>query len=89
VIVGDPEDNPYGTIQVRVTLNGGRITDVSTVQSPNDRGRSVEIAQQSLPVLRQEVLRAQSAQIDVVSGASYDSQGYAQSVQSALDKARA
>jgi uncharacterized protein with FMN-binding domain len=89
VIAGDPEDNPYGTIQVRVTLNGGKITDVSTLQSPNDRGRSVEIAQEALPVLRQEVLRAQSAQIDVVSGASYDSQGYAQSVQSALDKARA
>ncbi|MDQ2726375.1 MAG: FMN-binding protein [Actinomycetota bacterium] len=88
-IVGAPEDNPYGTIQVRVTVSGGRVTDVSTLQSPNDRGRSVEIARDALPVLRQEVLKAQSAQIDVVSGASYDSQGYAQSVQSALDKARA
>lgn len=88
-IVGDPEDNPYGTIQVRVTVSGGKVTDVSTLQSPNDRGRSVEIARQALPQLRQEVLKAQSAQIDVVSGASYDSQGYAQSVQSALDKARA
>lgn len=88
-IVGDPEDNPYGTIQVRVTVSGGKVIDVSTLQSPNDRGRSVEIARESLPVLRQEVLKAQSAQIDVVSGASYDSQGYAQSVQSALDKARA
>ncbi|MDQ2726102.1 MAG: FMN-binding protein [Actinomycetota bacterium] len=87
-IVGQPEDNPYGTIQVRVTLSGGRVTDVSTLQSPNDRGRSVEIARDALPLLRQEVLKAQSAQIDVVSGASYDSQGYAQSVQSALDKAR-
>ncbi|MGI8753175.1 MAG: FMN-binding protein [Acidimicrobiales bacterium] len=88
-IVGSPEDNPYGTIQVRVTVSGGKVTDVSTLQSPNDRGRSVEIAREALPVLRQEVLKAQSAQIDVVSGASYDSQGYAQSVQSALDKARA
>lgn len=88
-IVGKAEDNPYGTIQVRVTLSGGRVTDVSTLQSPNDRGRSVEIAREALPLLRQEVLKAQSAQIDVVSGASYDSQGYAQSVQSALDKARA
>ncbi len=88
-ITGSAEDNPYGTIQVRVTLSGGRVTDVSTLQSPSDRGRSVDIAQQALPLLRQEVLKAQSAQIDVVSGASYDSQGYAQSVQSALDKARA
>ncbi|MDQ2725240.1 MAG: FMN-binding protein [Actinomycetota bacterium] len=88
-IVGSPEDNPYGTIQVRVTVSGGNVTDVSTLQSPNDQGRSVEIAREALPVLRHEVLKAQSAQIDVVSGASYDSQGYAQSVQSALDKARA
>lgn len=88
-IAGKAEDNPYGTIQVRVTLSGGRVTDVTTLQSPKDWNRSVEIAREALPLLRQEVLKAQSAQIDVVSGASYDSQGYAQSVQSALDKARA
>ena len=88
-IVGDPEDNPYGTVQIRLTVSGGKITDVATLQSPSDRGRSAEIAREALPLLRQEVLKAQSAQIDVVSGASYDSQGYAQSVQSALDKARA
>ncbi|MDQ6784298.1 MAG: FMN-binding protein [Actinomycetota bacterium] len=88
-ITGDPQDNPFGTIQVSVTLSGGKVTDVTVLQSPNDRGRSVSIAHQALPLLREEVLQAQSAQIDVISGASYDSQGYAQSVQSALDKARA
>lgn len=87
-VIGSAESNPYGTVQVRLTLLGRRIVDVTTVQVPNDRGRSVEIAREAIPLLRQEVLKAQSAQIDAVSGASYDSQGYAQSVQAALDRAR-
>lgn len=87
-VTGRAFDNPYGTVQVRVTLDGSRLVDVAAVQSPADQDRSVEIAREALPLLRQEVLKAQSAQIDVVSGASYDSQGYAQSVQSALDQAR-
>ena len=84
---GDPFDNPYGTVQVRVTLEGTRITGVTPLQMPFDRQRSAEISQQAEPLLLQEVLQAQSAQIDIIGGASYTSQSYAQSLQSALDKA--
>ena len=85
-VLGQPENNPYGTVQVEVTLAGGRITDVRAVQLPSG-GRSGEIAAYAAPRLRSEVLAAQSAGIDTVSGASYDSEGYARSVQSALDAA--
>jgi uncharacterized protein with FMN-binding domain len=84
--LGRPEFVDYGTVQVRVTLTGGRITDVQAVQMPSG-GRSSEIADYAAPRLRSEVLAAQSAHIDTVSGASYDSEGYAKSVQSALDAA--
>ena len=86
---GNPFDNNYGTVQVRVTLRGRRITDVTPLQMPTDRQRSAEISQQAAPLLLQEVLQAQSAQIDLIGGASYTSQSYAQSLQSALDKAGA
>jgi uncharacterized protein with FMN-binding domain len=86
-IDGDPFDNPYGTVQVRVTLQGTRITGVTPLQMPVDRQYSAELSQQAAPLLLQEVLQAQSAQIDILGGASYTSQSYAQSLQSALDKA--
>jgi uncharacterized protein with FMN-binding domain len=82
-------DTQYGPVQVRVTLQGGRIVDVAALQLPNDRSRSVEISNYAAPQLRDEVLRAQSAKIDVVSGATYTSQGYIQSLQAALDSANA
>jgi uncharacterized protein with FMN-binding domain len=87
-IDGDPVDNPYGTVQVRVTLHGTKITNVAPLQMPVDRQYSAEISQQAAPLLLQEVLQAQSAQIGLLSGASFTSQSYAQSLQSALDKAR-
>jgi uncharacterized protein with FMN-binding domain len=86
-IDGDPVDNPYGTVQVRVTLRGTDITDVTPLQMPVDRQYSAELSQQAAPLLLQEVLQAQSAQINLLTGASYTSQSYAQSLQSALDKA--
>jgi uncharacterized protein with FMN-binding domain len=86
-IDGQVVEIPYGPIQVSVTFDGTRIVDVKPLEIPQD-GRSLYIASQAMPMLRQEVLAAQSAQIDVISGASWDSQAYAQSVQSAIDKAR-
>jgi uncharacterized protein with FMN-binding domain len=86
---GDPVDNQYGTVQVRVTLQGNTITAVTALQMPFDRERSQYISQQAEPYLRQEALQAQSAQIDLVSGATYTSDSYAQSLHSALDKAHA
>ena len=86
---GDPVDNQYGTVQVQVTLQGNTITAVTALQMPFDRERSQYISQQAEPYLRQEALQAQSAQINLVSGATYTSDSYAQSLQSALDKAHA
>jgi len=86
---GQSEANPFGDVQVQVVISGGRITDVRTLQYPNGHQQSVFINTQALPLLRGEVLKAQSAQIDIISGATYTSDGYAQSVQSALDLAHA
>jgi uncharacterized protein with FMN-binding domain len=84
---GQDFPNQFGDTQVKVTIAGGRITDVQAVQLPFDRPRSAEISQYASPRLHDEVLQAQSAQIDSLSGATYTSDAYAQSVQSALDQA--
>ena len=86
---GQTYSDQYGNLQVQVVISGGRITDVKVVQSPNDNPQSAYIASVAMPLLRQEVLQAQSAQINILSGATYDSQSYAPSVQSALDLAHA
>jgi len=86
---GQVFQNQFGDTQVKVTISGGRITDVQALQLPYDRQRSAEISQYAAPQLHDEVLQAQSAQIDTLSGATYTSDSYAQSVQSALDKAHA
>jgi uncharacterized protein with FMN-binding domain len=78
----------FGPVQVRVTIKGGKLTEVVPLQLPSDRSRDQEIASYSVPILRSEALKAQSAQIDMVSGATYTSQGYIQSLQAALDQAR-
>ena len=76
-----------GPVQVQLTVAAGKITDVSVVQYPNGNGRDQEINAYALPILVQETLDAQSAQIDMVSGATVTSDGYLQSLQSALDQA--
>ena len=85
-ITGDPIDNQYGTVQVQITLQGSQITGITALQMPDSHQRSVEISQQVEPILSQEVLQAQSAQIDLVSGATFTSESYAQSLQAALDR---
>lgn len=85
-VTGSAVDTRYGTVQVKVTFSGTTITAVDTVQAPSENGRDVEINQQALPMLEQEVLASQSANIDTVSGATYTSEGYIQSVQSAIDR---
>jgi len=86
---GNVESNRYGNVQVAVLLNGTQIVDVKALQMPFDRSRSQEISSQAAPLLHDEVIQAQSAQIDTIGGATYTSDGYAQSLQSALDKAHA
>ncbi len=85
---GQTSANPYGNVQVQVVISGGKITDIKTIQYPNGHQQSVFINSQAIPLLREEVLQAQSAQINIIGGATFTSQGYAQSVQSALDAAR-
>jgi uncharacterized protein with FMN-binding domain len=76
----------YGDLSVTVTEHGGRITDLQMASLNENDPRSVFIDNQAIPLLRQQVLAAQSANIDGVSGATFTSQAYAQSVQSALDQ---
>jgi uncharacterized protein with FMN-binding domain len=87
VVDGPVEQNRYGPVQVRVTLSGTRIVDVQALELPSDRSRSYQISQVAGPELRQEALQAQSAQIHTISGATYTSTGYRQSLQAALDQA--
>jgi uncharacterized protein with FMN-binding domain len=76
-------------VQVKVTENSNRITDVTAVQLPSQDSHSQSIAAYAAPKLRQEAITADSARINVVSGATYTSDGYAQSLQSALDNLHA
>ncbi|MDE3101934.1 MAG: FMN-binding protein [Chloroflexota bacterium] len=83
-VTGQVIDTQFGEVQVKVTLSGKRITDVQALQLPFDRARSAYISQVAGPMLRSEVLQAQSANIDIISGATYTSMAYGQSLQSAL-----
>ena len=85
---GSAADAVYGNLQVQATISGGKITNVTFLQYPSDRGRSVEINQQADPQLTQEAINAQSAQVDIVSGATDSSQAFIQSLTSALTQAK-
>jgi uncharacterized protein with FMN-binding domain len=90
VVDGAVYSNRWGNVQVEATFDGsGNLTDVVALQTPNDRGRSIEINNYAVPALTSEALSAQSASIDSVSGATYTSNDYAKSLQSAIDAARA
>lgn len=86
---GNPVDTQYGTVQVSATVRAGRLTAVQVLQIPSMDGHSRQVADFAVPRLTREALAAHSAHIDSVSGASYTSQGYIESLQSALDKAGA
>jgi len=84
---GSVAQTRWGPVQVSITVSGGKITDVAVPTYPSGNGRDVEINSQALPILRQETLAKQSADIDAVSGATVTSDGYKESLQSALDAA--
>jgi uncharacterized protein with FMN-binding domain len=86
IATGDAIDTRYGAAQVRVTVSGGKITAVEAIQLQGVDPKSVRISSSAEPLLRQSALTKQSASIDVVSGATYTSESYAASLQSALDK---
>jgi uncharacterized protein with FMN-binding domain len=83
--VGADAPNQYGDVQVRIKVSGQKIVSVDAVALPGGDSRSQEISAVAGPLLRQQALAAQSASIDGVSGASFTSDGYRQSLQSALD----
>ncbi|HLW45759.1 MAG TPA: FMN-binding protein [Acidimicrobiales bacterium] len=87
-ITGALEQYGYGQLSVRVTMSGGKITKavLATLQTADTY--SQQLASQVVPILQREVLSAQSARINALSGATYTSEAYAYSVQSALDKLR-
>lgn len=84
---GSVADAFYGNIQVQVVITGGRISDVVFLQYPNDRGTSIEINSQAMPLLKQEAIQAQSAQVAGVSGATDSSRAFVESLAAALQKA--
>jgi uncharacterized protein with FMN-binding domain len=86
-VTGPVVQTQFGPVQVQVTIANGKITDVTALQLPSDRQRSAYISGIVGPMLQSEALTAQSAQIDLVSGATYTSDAYAQSLQAALDQA--
>jgi uncharacterized protein with FMN-binding domain len=87
VVTGSAASTRWGPVQVQLTVSAGKITDVQVVQQPDGNRRDQEINAAAVPTLVQETLDAQSAKIDMVSGATVTSEGYLQSLQSALDQA--
>jgi uncharacterized protein with FMN-binding domain len=85
-LTGADVPNQYGDVQVRVTTSGGQITGVTALRLPSGDGRSQEISSFAGPQLAQQALAAQNAHIDGVSGATYTSESYRSSLQSALDQ---
>lgn len=86
---GDSVDVGYGIVQVAAIISGDKITDVQYLQMPNDRQHSVEVTNYAEPILKSETLQAQSSNVDIASGATSTSEGFMQSLQAALDKAKA
>ncbi|MEV6266992.1 FMN-binding protein [Kribbella sp. NPDC051936] len=87
-VTGDVAQTQWGPVQVQLTVQGGKITGVNVLQYPNGNHRDVEINDYALPILIDETVKAQNAQIDMVSGATVTSDGYIRSLQSALDQTR-
>ncbi|MCU1530287.1 MAG: FMN-binding protein [Frondihabitans sp.] len=86
-VPGTTAQTQYGPVQVEIVVSAGKITDVKALQVTDQGGRSVEISNYATPILRTEAISAQSANIQSVSGATFTSEGYITSLQSAINKA--
>ena len=86
-VIGDAAQTRYGPVQVQLQVSGTTITNVSVLQYPDQDGRDLQISNFSLPQLVQDTLDSQGDSVAMVSGATYTSEGYLQSLQSALDQA--
>ncbi len=85
---GDAVGTRYGPVQAKITVSGGTITAVDVPEYPNGNGRDRQINERAIPRLISETLQSQDASIDMVSGATYTSEGYTRSLQSAIDQAQ-
>jgi uncharacterized protein with FMN-binding domain len=86
-VTGDSVYTDFGYVTVAITVGGGRMVDVVAVEMPSEQSRSATLSDRAAPLLREWALAAQSANIDTVSGATYTSVAYRESLQSALDRA--
>lgn len=84
---GDVVQTRFGSVQVQITVKAGTITDVTALKLTDHEGRSVQISNYAAPILRSEVLQAQSADVQTVGGATVTSDAYLTSLQAALDAA--
>lgn len=84
---GSVADAIYGPMQVKAVISGGKLTDVQFVQYPTNGGHTQELSQQVLPQLKQEAIAAQSANVNIISGATQDSTAFQQSLANALAQA--
>ncbi len=84
---GSSVDAYYGNVQVSVVISGGKITTIKFLDYPRDRDNSLEISNYAMPILTREAIAAQSASVDAVSGATSTSDGFKQSLESALAQA--
>ncbi len=85
---GPVVDAYYGLMQIEAIIKGGRLTAIRVLQYPNDRRTSVFINRQALPMLRDEVISAQSANVDIVSGATLSSEAFIRSLGAAMSQAQ-
>ena len=86
---GKSSDAFYGYVQVRATIMGGKLADITILDYPQDRDNSVEINNSALPLLKQEAIQAQTAQVDGISGATDTSKAFTESLADALAQAKA
>jgi len=84
---GQSEDAYFGLVQVQATIQGGKITDVEFLDYPRDRRTSQRINSIAVPYLQQEAIQAQSANVDIISGATLTSEAFIRSLDGALKKA--
>jgi uncharacterized protein with FMN-binding domain len=82
--IGNTYDAYYGTVQVQATINNGQLVDVKALKFPNHSGESRSINRQALPMLQQQVVKAQSARVRIISGATLTSRAYIASLNDAL-----
>ncbi len=85
---GASVDAYYGQVQVQAIIQSGAIADVKFLQYPNDRGTSLRISNQAMPILKREAIQAQSAKVDGISGATQTVDGFVKSLTDALSQAR-